>query len=389
MKPIERISIFEKSLTFCVLFFMLSMLPLHYMPPIYANAAFMHCILGNISIQYYQYAYLAGFILSGFIILSRQNACVSTQAGEISLIMCGLFAIFSILFFGWMAVLARLFAGFFGCLLYSRVYYIAYNSSESKVSIIGKVLGITSILLESSGFMSGIISNANIYILIKLTFTLIVSLLVILALFSSKGIPKIDIKNEEKFNWKNNLNSLKTIIPSVLAFTSFFLYIINIGAIAQNLISPAFIGFSLFTLAFAFPLGTMVANYVVNRVGYKSSLMFFCIFPLVGVPLQIFGIMHSAPLVLVFGSIGMAIGNGGIITINSAMSLITSKTDPSRPPLLYMLIAMSISLFLGLTNISFLGRYNMLYIMLMLYGCIAILVFKSPETKSELTHAIK
>ncbi|WP_119344365.1 MFS transporter [Facilibium subflavum] len=250
------------------------------------------------------------------------------------------------------------------------------------------MLGISSILLETSALLSGIISNTGNEVLIRLIFILIL-LVVGLAAISLYAYQKTgDTTKVDKGNvmvsdncivkevstiGRKNLLSVAIILPSILAFTAFFTFILNIGYAVQGSISPFHIGIIIFSLAFAFPLGSIIAQPISQKFSYQGAMLIFTIFPILGILLQAVGMMNSIWLYLLFGACLMAIGNGGIITINSAKSIIDVCSDPSRPPLLYMVSAMVTTTLSGF--ISYTISDKLIFNLTMLLFYILILIY--------------
>lgn len=361
----------NQSITFCIAAFVLSMFPLHYMPSIYANSAFMASLLKGVDVKFYMYSFLLGFIVSGFLILSKNNTLFKKRTINIVICVDVLLLSLAIIFTGWLTVIFRFLAGCLSCPIYSKVYFVAFHEKKNKISIVGKVLGVSSIILEGTGFLSGLVSNTNNSNYIVGTYITILILVAICALLSSANLVDQNTNIIRRFNKYDTLirtmRSLYAVLPSILAFTSFFLYIINIGNSASNHILPVFVGTSLLFLAVGFPLGTFFSTQIVKLINYKPSLLAFCGLSILGILIQILGIHREIWYVLSLGSCIMAMGNGGLITVNSTASIIESEGDLSRPPLLYMLVSMAISLLFGTISFTFSNNMSMSFIMITLY----------------------
>ena len=84
---------------------------------------------------------------------------------------------------------------------------------------------------------------------------------------------------------------------------------------------------------------------------------------ILGVFIQAIGIGYSNWPPLMLGACLVALGNGGIITINSGDSIDLYKYDPARPPLQYMLISILLTIILGVINqLTICYCYIMLFI---------------------------
>lgn len=326
----------------------LSMFPIHSIPPVISNSLFLE--RSQLSINYlslYTAIYYVGFFIVGvFFIFSKFKVSASVRTITVSTIIWALSYYFSLnhLSEEWLIACRAILGG--ACfLLYAQCFMLIFVSFNG-LAAYSSLFAIGTMFLDSFAFLNGasiefLPYSIATYVFSFLPFFLVTYVLIYVNFF---------LKNEStiglSLDFHGVIKEMRTTMPSILINVAFFLFLYMLPLLNIPTITSFHIGMCILSLSVAFPLGAKLSHSVYNKLGMINSLKVYTLIALIGICFFSTALEIHTSITLILGAMFMAFGNAGILVINTFDASKEKVIDNAKPQVAYMLATSLVTIIL-------------------------------------------
>lgn len=338
------------SLALAITSFIISMLPVHFWPPVMAAPNFSAAWIGDQFIDIYTYAFHFGFAVAALVMLalSRLSGLKASQLHLWAVLLGQVLLVVGVFSGEGVAVACRFLLGAAAVPAYAAAYAsLKASNQEYRVPL---MLALSSVFLESSAFASGIVVQTLGYDGgLKLAAAIWMCLMLLLLFLAEKLRYRSGSAMKSSDAGKTVFSGSRSLmVIAIFAHGAFFLMLVGLGQLPGTSVTAGVIGAAVFATALAFPIGSMIpfekapflrSPDAVTLLGSSISIG--------GILIDLIAVEISFPLCIVIGTAIAAFGNGATLSRCFQNASVESQ-DGESSPILIMAGVMLFTVLLGL-----------------------------------------